>query len=43
MAKLKEDTNAGCFGDCATCSGAAVDDQVDTGSWEQDADNGLPS
>ena len=43
MAKLKEDTNAGCFGDCAACSGAAVDDWAGTGSRPQDADNGLPS
>ena len=32
MAKLKENTNTGCFGDCATCSGAAVDDRAGTGS-----------
>lgn len=43
MAKLKENTNTGCFGDCATCSGAAVDDWAGTGSRPQDADNGLPS
>lgn len=43
MAKLKDNTGTGCFGDCAACSGAAVDDQADTSSWEQDADNGLPS
>lgn len=43
MAKLKENTNTGCFGDCATCSGAAVDDRAGTGSRPQDADDGLPS
>lgn len=43
MAKLKENTNTGCFGDCATCSGAAVDDWAGTGSRPQDADDGLPS
>lgn len=43
MAKLKEDTNAGCFGDCAACSGADVDDWAGTGSRPQDADDGLPS
>lgn len=32
MAKLKENTNTGCFGDCTTCSGAAVDDRAGTGS-----------
>ena len=43
MAKLKENTNTGCFGDCAACSGAAVDDWAGTGSRPQDADDGLPS
>lgn len=43
MAKLKENTNTGCFGDCATCSGAAVDDRAGIGSRPQDADDGLPS
>lgn len=43
MAKLKENTNTGCFGDCAACSGAAVDDRAGTGSRPQDADDGLPS
>lgn len=43
MEKLKEDTNAGCFGDCAAYSGAAVDDWAGTGSRPQDADDGLPS
>ena len=43
MARLKDNTGTGCFGDCAACSGAAVDDQADTGSSPQDADDGLPS
>lgn len=43
MAKLKENTNTGCFGDCAACSGAAVDDGAGTGSRPQDVDDGLPS
>lgn len=43
MEKLKEDTNARCFGDCAACSGTAVDDWAGTGSRQQDADDGLPS
>lgn len=42
-ARLEEGADAGCFGDCAACSGSAVDDRADTGSWAQDADNGLPS
>lgn len=43
MAKLKDNTGTGCFGDCAACSGTAVDDWADTGSRPQDADDGLPS
>lgn len=43
MARLKDNTGTGCFGDCAACSGAAVDDQADTGSSPRDTDNGLPS
>ena len=43
MARLKDNTATGCFGDCATCSGAAVDDRAGTGSRPQDADDGLPS
>lgn len=43
MARLKDNTVTGCFGDCAACSGAAVDDLADTGSRPQDADDGLPS
>lgn len=43
MARLKDNTGTGCFGDCAACSGAAVDDLADTGSRPQDADDGLPS
>lgn len=43
MARLKENTNTGYFGDCATCSGAAVNDRAGTGSRPQDADDGLPS
>lgn len=43
MARLKDNTGTGCFGDCATCSGAAVDDRAGTGSRPQDADDGLPS
>ena len=43
MARLKDNTDTGCFGDCATCSGAAANDRADTGSRPQDADDGLPS
>lgn len=43
MARLKDNTDTGCFGDCAACSGAAVDDWADTGSRPQDADDDLPS
>lgn len=43
MARLKDNTDTRCFGDCATCSGTAVDDWVGTGSRPQDADDGLPS
>lgn len=43
MAKLKENTNTGCFGDCAACSGSDQNNLVDTGGWAQDADTGLPS
>lgn len=43
MAKLKENTDAGCFGDCAACSGSDQNNLVDTGGWAQDADTGLPS
>lgn len=43
MARLKDNTDTRCFGDCATCSGAAVDDRAGTGSRPQDADDGLPS
>lgn len=42
-ARLEEGADAGCFGDCAVCSGATVDDRADNGSLAQDADNGLPS
>ena len=43
MAKPKDNTGTGCFGDCAACSGAAADNWADTGSRPQDADDGLPS
>lgn len=51
MAKLKENTDTGCFGDCtacsgsirAACSGPCPDKQMDAGSVVQDANSGLPS
>ena len=43
MARLKDNTDTRCFGDCDTGSGAAVDDWAGTGSRPQDADDGLPS
>lgn len=41
MAKLKENTDAGCFGDCATCSGSDRNNLADTGTG--DADGNIPS
>lgn len=43
MAKLKENTDAGCFGDCAACAGSDQNGMADASGWAQDTDNGLPS
>lgn len=41
MAKLKDEMNIRCFGDCATCSGSDRNNLADTGTG--DADGNIPS